>query len=191
MRRDRHRRAHLRGLAEQREEPPLRPRADAIWSITPHGAPTTRFSTFWQSSATASSEPTERPLAPSTAIIVATSTAADDETPFPSGTRELTTMSIPPKAAPATSCSSTDSTPTTYAAHDVDGSAPRRARIAASGVGAPPAVRSSASSISKSGARPPAAAPKETTRTEVRSGRSCSATHAASAIGICRTSEPL
>ena len=41
----------LGGLAQQGQQLVGRPQAAVIWSMTPQGAPTTRFSTFWHSSA--------------------------------------------------------------------------------------------------------------------------------------------
>ena len=64
-------------------------------------------------------------------VLVATSIAADDETPFPSGTSERSSTERPssPKSTPF-SRASTSRQPATYAAHDVTASAPKRARAA-------------------------------------------------------------
>ena len=88
-----------------------------------NGAPTTRFSTFWQSTATRSGAATVTPCAAMSAIIDATSTAAEEETPLPSGTSERMRKAMPASKRTFSSCISTASVPTTYAAHAVDGSA--------------------------------------------------------------------
>ena len=64
---------------------PASPTLLAIWSISPHGAPTIRFSTSWHSTATRTPS-RSRPKWPARLVIVATSNAAELLTPPPSGT---------------------------------------------------------------------------------------------------------
>ena len=72
-----------------------RPQAVAIWSIMPHGAPTMRFSTVWHIAASFIPG-TSMSSAPATALIAATSMAADELTPAPRGTSDVMAMFKPP-----------------------------------------------------------------------------------------------
>mmetsp|Transcript_854 Transcript_854/g.2837 ORF Transcript_854/g.2837 Transcript_854/m.2837 type:complete len:368 (-) Transcript_854:499-1602(-) len=87
------------GRQRRERRRPSRPSAQASWSMIPHGAPTTSFSTFWQRRASFSSgERGGLPRAASRALMLATSTAAEEETPAASGTSEATRMARPPSA---------------------------------------------------------------------------------------------
>ena len=70
------------------------PNTHVIWSITPHGAPATRFSAVWHRSARSRGS-SAMPKAHAAACMVAVSTAADELTPFPSGTCDAITTLAP------------------------------------------------------------------------------------------------
>ena len=91
---------------------PASPQIDAIWSITPHGAPTMRFSTCWQRTARILGSIDTRHAA-TTASIVAASIAADELTPLPSGTSDSIRMAAPLRKRTPCSRASTWKTPAT------------------------------------------------------------------------------
>ncbi len=70
------------------------PRLDAIWSITPTGAPTNSTSARCPSSASRTSS-SSHPNASRSARSIETSSAALDDSPLPSGTSESTRASNP------------------------------------------------------------------------------------------------
>mmetsp|Transcript_28443 Transcript_28443/g.70069 ORF Transcript_28443/g.70069 Transcript_28443/m.70069 type:complete len:224 (-) Transcript_28443:504-1175(-) len=196
---------------------PSRPHALAIWSMTPQGAPTTRFSTFWHSmassrpAAVSGSSANSMPNAAATAHMAATSTAAEDDTPLPSGTSEdsrITMLSLSSSALNSTpfSRASTSRAPATYAAHCVAASLANMTRASAYVSGAVPSAppspepvpRRSARGISNTEARSASSPPTAGDTMVMVAGcsrltrrRRCSATWHASAMGICSTNAPL
>ena len=135
--------------------------------MMPHGAPTTKFSTRWQSIAIRSAGSIVTPSAPRLAIIVATSTAAEEETPLALGHRraheDRDAAAGLQAALLSGSWARTPSTPATYAAHFVLPVAPNCARRVASGVAATPSpAKRLSSDVSNLGTRPVESPPSET-----------------------------
>mmetsp|Transcript_14151 Transcript_14151/g.59142 ORF Transcript_14151/g.59142 Transcript_14151/m.59142 type:complete len:237 (-) Transcript_14151:1555-2265(-) len=153
------------GWHNMRMSEPSMPQAEAIWSMRPHGAPTTRFSTFWHSTAS-SLRSSSKPCAPASALIAATSTDALLLTPLPSGTSECTKIAMPSSKRTPFSRMSTTTAPTTYAAHRRLVSCSKYARARSYDSTSPDASKRSRRSMSKVGARFPASAPVLTRRME-------------------------
>ena len=86
---------------------------EAAWSIRPVGAPTNSFSARWASWARWIKEMSS-PFRSTSAVSTAHSNAAEEDSPAPTGTSEVSTRSAPSTRCPARSSAQT--TPAMYAA---------------------------------------------------------------------------
>mmetsp|Transcript_20019 Transcript_20019/g.60506 ORF Transcript_20019/g.60506 Transcript_20019/m.60506 type:complete len:232 (-) Transcript_20019:151-846(-) len=197
-----------------------RPSAEAIWSITPQGAPTTWFSTCWHSRATQRGG-IDSCSAAAKAVMEATSSAALLDTPAPAGTSDATRTARlgggplepdwgPPPldwgpllfdgatpiraAAVGCSCARASRPPATYAAQLREVSSVKRPRAARSDSRVPPGAKSDRG-MSKAAARSTPRLPPRLTMLSVGSppggvGRSWAATWQDRARGSCSTRDP-
>ena len=86
------------------------PLSEASWSMIPHGTPVAAISASWQARAS-SSGGSEKPATSHSASPAATSSAALDERPPPTGIVELTVASMPTGSRPRSA--SVQTTPAT------------------------------------------------------------------------------
>jgi hypothetical protein len=141
------------------------PQAEIIWSMIPQPTPTHSFSARWASRAIADGSH-GRSAAPAKARAVASSSAALDESPAPTGTSPATTPSQPRDGA-SPLAARLQAMPRTYSAH-------------------PPPARASASRSSS------AVSPKSSECTATRrSARGRKAIHTARSIAIGSTKPSL
>ena len=105
----------------RRSAEPARPRTHAAWSRIPHGTPTARSSARWQASASWSGSSSNSATVQS-ASPIATSSAAEDESPAPGGRSDSTVPTSPTGGRP--SVESSAATPWPYRAQPVDAGPP-------------------------------------------------------------------
>src|SRR5215469_2002350 len=103
----------LAGWHSKASSLPASPQTAVIWSIMPHGAPTTEFSIPWHSRARSDGSILS-PKQDTIACITATSIAADELTPRPCGRFEAIRMRAPSENVTFRSRISTRNAPATY-----------------------------------------------------------------------------